>query len=75
MSLAKIPLIVITTALYDRAYTPPVSTETEEEQKKALRAAQVSLTERIIPGTTLMVKVCHLYPSLHCLLILSRDLT
>lgn len=65
ISLVKIPLILITTVLYDRAYTAPISTETEEEQKKALKAAHVTLGERIVPGTTLMVKVCRLYSLLH----------
>lgn len=58
LSLAKIPLIFTTALFYDRSFTaPPSPPVAEEEQKKALKAPDISLTERLIPPAGFLLKV------------------
>ncbi|EIM84901.1 uncharacterized protein STEHIDRAFT_158606 [Stereum hirsutum FP-91666 SS1] len=55
----KIPLVLATAAFYDRAFTPPSTSETQDEQKRALRASSVTVAERLIPAATLTAKVLY----------------
>lgn len=58
LSLVKIPLIFTTALFYDRSFTaPPSPPVAEEEQKKALKATDISFTERLIPPAGFLLKV------------------
>lgn len=60
LSLAKIPLIFTTALFYDRSFTaPPSPPVVEEEQKKALKAPDISLTERLIPPAGFLLKTTY----------------
>lgn len=53
----KIPLVLVTAAFYHRAFTPPSTSETQDEQKRALQASSVTVAERLVPAATLAAKV------------------
>lgn len=55
----KIPLVLVTAAFYHRAFTPPSTSETQDEQKRALQASSVTVAERLVPAATLAAKVLY----------------